>query len=168
MNRSMSFWCWGSRAVAVLAPGGLSLQWRTEAESPPLTCWSQCILQSMLQLACECTLPGHVEIVVSKQPQLLLLRIALNPSLPRRFVLRIAQTQVQDFALGLDELHKVQKPVKVHMDSIPSLQCVNPTTQLGVIRKSAESALNPIICVSYFTTVPKAQVQSCPVPGKKN
>lgn len=54
------------------------------------------------------------------------------------------------------------------MDSIPSLQHANPTTQLDVITKPAESALNPTVCVSYFTTLPKAQVQSCPVPVKKN
>lgn len=33
------------------------------------------------------------------------------------------------------------------LDGIPSLRCVNPTTQLGVICRSAIGALNPTICV---------------------
>ena len=40
------------------------------------------------------------------------------------------------------------KPVKVPLDGIPSLQCVNRTTQLGVIDKLAEGALNPTVHVA--------------------
>ena len=62
-------------------------------------------------------------------------------------MLGIALIQVQDLALGLVEPHEVcigppLKPVQVPLDGIPSLQCVNRTTQLGVISKRAESALN--------------------------
>jgi len=60
------------------------------------------------------------------------------------FVLGIALTHVQDLALGLIEVHEVRTgpPVKVPLDSIPPLQCVDCTTQLGVIGKLAEGALN--------------------------
>ena len=64
------------------------------------------------------------------------------------FVLGIALTQVPDLALGRVELHEVGmspplSPVQVSLCSIHSLWCVNCTTQLGVICKLAERALNP-------------------------
>jgi len=40
------------------------------------------------------------------------------------------------------------QPVKVPLDGIPSLQCVNCTTQLGGISKLAEGAPNPTIRVA--------------------
>lgn len=48
------------------------------------------------------------------------------------------------------ELHEVftslpQKPVKVILDGIPSLQGVDCTTQLGIISKLAKSALDPTV-----------------------
>ncbi|KAK4816205.1 hypothetical protein QYF61_012670 [Mycteria americana] len=57
-----------------------------------------------------------------------------------------------DLALGLAELHEVRmgpflKPVKVRLDGIPSNKRINCTTQLGVICKFAEGALNPTIYV---------------------
>ena len=63
-------------------------------------------------------------------------------------VLGIALTQIQDLALGLVELQEVHmgppiKPVKVPLDGMPSLKRVNCTTELGVICKLAEGALNP-------------------------
>ncbi|KAK4831319.1 hypothetical protein QYF61_016808 [Mycteria americana] len=69
------------------------------------------------------------------------------------FVLGIALTHVQVLALGLVELPEVctgppLKPVKVPLDGIPSLQCVDCTTQLGVIGKLAEGALNPTVHVT--------------------
>ena len=56
---------------------------------------------------------------------------------------------VQDLVLGLVEPHEVQMgpllwPVKVHLDGFSSLKRINCTTQLGVICKIAEDALNPI------------------------
>ncbi|KAK4829273.1 hypothetical protein QYF61_002665 [Mycteria americana] len=62
------------------------------------------------------------------------------------------EVEVQDLALGLIELHEVGmgpllKPVKVPLDGIPSLKCINCTTHLGVICKPAESALNPTVYV---------------------
>ncbi|PKU37611.1 rna-directed dna polymerase from mobile element jockey-like [Limosa lapponica baueri] len=56
--------------------------------------------------------------------------------------------QVQDPALGLVELHEFRtgsplKPFKVPLDGTPSLQRVDCSTQLGVVGKLAEVALNP-------------------------
>ena len=57
----------------------------------------------------------------------------------------IALTHVQDLALGLVDLHEVRTgpPLKPVKDGIPSLQCVNHTTQLGVVCRFAEGALDP-------------------------
>jgi len=68
-------------------------------------------------------------------------------------VLGIAPICVQDLALGfvvLQEFHMglPLKPVKVLLDGIPSLQCVDCTTQLGVVSKVAEGALNPTVLVA--------------------
>ncbi|PKU49661.1 rna-directed dna polymerase from mobile element jockey- hypothetical protein [Limosa lapponica baueri] len=54
---------------------------------------------------------------------------------------------VQDLALGLVELHEVHispllEPIKVPLDSIPSLKQINCIAQLGIICKLTKSALN--------------------------
>ena len=69
----------------------------------------------------------------------------------------VALTQVQDLALGLAELHEVHmgpllKLVQVPLDGIPSLRCVNHTTQLGVICKFAEGALDPTASLTKTLT----------------
>ncbi|KAK4827794.1 hypothetical protein QYF61_021747 [Mycteria americana] len=105
-------------------------------------------------LGCKRTLLGHVDLVINQQPQVLLLRSALNPfSTQAVFVFGIAPTHVQDLALGLVELHEActgpsLKPVKVPLDGIPSLQSIDCTTQLGVVSKLAEGALNPTVHVT--------------------
>ena len=112
-------------------------------------------------LGCERKLPGHVELLVNQHPKVLLLRAALTSfSTQPVFVLGIALTHVQDLALGLVELHEVHmgpplQPVQVPLDGIPSLQCVNHTTQLGVISRLAEGALNPTVHVT------NKEVQQC-------
>ncbi|KAK4808976.1 hypothetical protein QYF61_015210 [Mycteria americana] len=68
-------------------------------------------------------------------------------------ILGIALTQVQDLALRIVEVHEVcmgplLKPVKVALDGIPSLLRINCTTELGVICKLAEGALNPTIYIT--------------------
>jgi len=68
-------------------------------------------------------------------------------------VLGIALTHGQDLALGLVELHDVRtgpplKPVQVPLDGIPSFQRVNRTTQLSVVGKLAEGALDPTVRVT--------------------
>jgi len=55
---------------------------------------------------------------------------------------------VQDLALGFVEFCEVDigpllKPVKVPLDGIPSLRCVDCSTQLCIMHKVAEGALNP-------------------------
>ncbi|KAK4827563.1 hypothetical protein QYF61_019187 [Mycteria americana] len=105
-------------------------------------------------LGCKCTLPGHVELLINQHPHVLLLRAALNPfSAQPVFVLGIALTHVQDLALGFVELHEVHtgpplKPVRVPLDGIPPLQHVDCTTQLGVVGKLAEGALNATVHVA--------------------
>ncbi|KAK4821329.1 hypothetical protein QYF61_018234 [Mycteria americana] len=94
-------------------------------------------------LGCEHTLVAHVQLFIHQYSQVLLCRAALNPFIPQPvLVLGVAPTQVQDLALGLVKLHEVDmgpllKPV----------QHVNCTTQLGVICKLAEHALNPTVYV---------------------
>ncbi|KAK4822574.1 hypothetical protein QYF61_017160 [Mycteria americana] len=90
---------------------------------------------------------------VHQYPQVLLLRAALNPFIPQPvLILGVAPAQVQDLQLGLDEPHKVHmgpllKLVQVPLNGIPSLRHVNHTTQLGVLCKFAEGALDPTVYV---------------------
>ncbi|GAB0176555.1 hypothetical protein GRJ2_000120700 [Grus japonensis] len=105
-------------------------------------------------LGCKCALPAHVELLINQHPQVLLLRAALNTfSTQPVVVLGITPTHVQDLALGLVELHVLciglcLKPVKVPLDGILSLQHVDCTTQLGVVSKLAEGALDPTVHVA--------------------
>jgi len=100
------------------------------------------------------TSPAHVELLTHRYPQVLLLRAALKPlSAQPVLVSGIAPTHVQDLALGLVALHVVHsgpplQPVKVPLDGVPSLQSVNPTTQLGVVSRLAEGALSPTVHVA--------------------
>jgi len=100
---------------------------------------------------CEHTLPGRVGLLLNQHPKVLLLKAAFNPfSTQPVFVFGIALTQVQNPALGLVELHEVCtgppiKPVGVPLDDVPSLQRVDRTTQLGVVGKLDEGALNPAV-----------------------
>ncbi|KAK4831745.1 hypothetical protein QYF61_018943 [Mycteria americana] len=99
-------------------------------------------------LGCEHTLLAHVQLFIHQYPQVLLCRAALNPFIPQPVLIPgVALTQVQDPALGLVESHEVHagpilQLVQVPLDGIPSLRCVNCTTQLGVICKLAEGALD--------------------------
>ena len=61
-------------------------------------------------------------------------------------------TQVQDLPLGFVESHEVHpgpllKTVHVTLDGILSLRHVSHTTQLDVIHKLAEGALDPTVNV---------------------
>ncbi|KAK4807078.1 hypothetical protein QYF61_018419 [Mycteria americana] len=81
-------------------------------------------------------------------------RAALNPFIPQSLLIwGIALTQVQDLALGLVEPHEshmgpLLEIVQVPLDDIPSLSQISCTTQLGVICKLAEGALNPTVYVT--------------------
>ncbi|KAK4832883.1 hypothetical protein QYF61_026433 [Mycteria americana] len=105
-------------------------------------------------LGCKYTLSAHVQLFIHQYPQVLLCRAALNPFIPQPvLILGVAVTHVQDLALGLVEPHEVHmgpllKLVQVLLDGIPSFWHVNRTTQLGVICKLAEDALNPTVYVT--------------------
>ena len=65
-------------------------------------------------------------------------------------MLGIASTCVQDLARGIAEPQEVCmgphfELVQVPVDGIPSLRCVERTTQLGVVCKLAEDGLNPTV-----------------------
>ncbi|KAK4818126.1 hypothetical protein QYF61_006213 [Mycteria americana] len=102
-------------------------------------------------LGCERTLSAHVQLFIHQYPQVLLCRAALNHIIPQPvLILGVAPTQLQDPALGLVDLHEghtgpLLELVQVPLDGILSLRCVNHTTQLGVICKLAEGALNPAV-----------------------
>jgi len=62
-------------------------------------------------------------------------------------IVRVSLTHVQDFALGLVEPHELHtgpllQLVQVPLEGIPSFWCVSCITQLGVICKLAEGALD--------------------------
>jgi len=96
-----------------------------------------------------------VQLFFHQYPQVLLSRVALlssSPPSPPVLILGAAVTQSQDSALGLVELRGVHigpvlELVQVPLGGIPSLSCVDRITQLGVICKLAEDALNPTVCV---------------------
>ena len=104
-------------------------------------------------LSCERILPAHVQLFIHQHPQVLLGRAALNPFIPQPILIPgVAPTQVQDLALGLVEPHEVHtgsllELVQVPLDGIPSLRRVNRTTQLGVLCKFAEGALDATVYV---------------------
>ncbi|PKU39142.1 hypothetical protein llap_10552 [Limosa lapponica baueri] len=91
---------------------------------------------------------------ITNTPQDIFIRTALNPLFAQPvFVLGTAVTQLQDLALGPVELYEVcmggpLKPVQVPVDDIPSFQCVDRSTQPGVISKLAEGAVNLTIHVA--------------------
>ncbi|KAK4816932.1 hypothetical protein QYF61_025428 [Mycteria americana] len=103
-------------------------------------------------LGCKRTLPAHVQLFIHQYPQVRLGRAALNPFIPQPvLILGVAPTQVQNLALILVECHEVHRGpllelVQVPLDGMPSLRLVNRTSQLGVICKLAEGALNPTVC----------------------
>ena len=102
-------------------------------------------------LGCKRTFVTHVELVFHQYPQVLLCRDALNPFIPQPILTQgVAPACVQDLALGLVGPHEVHKCpllelVQVPLDGILSLRRVDCTTQLGVICKLAEGALDPAV-----------------------
>ncbi|PKU47022.1 hypothetical protein llap_2675 [Limosa lapponica baueri] len=100
-------------------------------------------------LGCKCTLPACVQLFIQQYLQVLLGRAAPNPFIPQ---LVLIPAQVKDPALGFFEPYEVHtgpllEIVQVPLAGILSLGCVSCTTQLGVICKLAEGALNPTVHV---------------------
>ncbi|KAK4825808.1 hypothetical protein QYF61_002413 [Mycteria americana] len=112
------------------------------------------VLQPRIRLGCKRTLLAHVQLFIHQYPQVLVFRAALNPFIPQPVLMvGVALTQVQDPALGLVEPPEVHmgpllQLVQVPLDGIPSLRPVNRSTQLGVICKLAEGALDPSVYVT--------------------
>ncbi|KAK4819472.1 LOW QUALITY PROTEIN: hypothetical protein QYF61_004698 [Mycteria americana] len=97
-------------------------------------------------LGCKRTSLAHVQLFVHQYPQVLSCRAALDHIIPQPLLIPgVALTQ--NPALGLVEPHEVHtgpllQLVQVPLDDIPSFWRVNCTTQLGVICKLAEGALD--------------------------
>ncbi|KAK4806937.1 hypothetical protein QYF61_027304 [Mycteria americana] len=97
------------------------------------------------------TLPAHVQAAVDQHAQVLFLRAAFQPLFPKPVALHgVAVAQVQDPALSLVEPRTIDlgpsiQPVQVPLQSLPPLKQINTPTQLAVICKLAESALDPFV-----------------------
>ncbi|KAK4806947.1 hypothetical protein QYF61_027314 [Mycteria americana] len=97
------------------------------------------------------TLLAHIQAAVDQHSQVLLCQAAFQPLFPKPVALHgVAVAQVQDLALGLVKPHTVDlgpsiQPVQVPLYSLPPLKQINTPTQLAVICKLAESALDPFV-----------------------
>ncbi|KAK4827068.1 hypothetical protein QYF61_013709 [Mycteria americana] len=97
------------------------------------------------------TLLAHIQAAVNQHPQVLLCQAAFQPLFPKHVALHgVAVAQVQDLALGLVKPHTIHpspsiQPVQVPLQSLPTLQQINTPTQLGVVCKLTESALDPFV-----------------------
>lgn len=94
-------------------------------ESPPSMCWSQifwCSLWYYL-LGCKPTVLAHVELLINKHLQIILLRAVFKLFFSQSvFMLEFAPTDMQDLALGLVEFHEIPRhpllqPVKIPVDA---------------------------------------------------
>ncbi|KAK4825177.1 hypothetical protein QYF61_024657 [Mycteria americana] len=97
------------------------------------------------------TLLAHIQPAVDQYPQVLFHRAAFQPLFPKPVALHgVVVTQVEDPALGLVEPHTIGpspriQPVQIPLQSLPPLKQINTPTQLGVIRKLTEGALDPLV-----------------------
>ncbi|KAK4806229.1 hypothetical protein QYF61_013373 [Mycteria americana] len=97
------------------------------------------------------TLLAHIQAAVNQHPQVLLCQAAFQPLFPKPVALHgVAVAQVQDLALGLVKPHTIDlspsiQPVQVPLQSLPPLKQINTPTQLGVICKLTEGALDPFV-----------------------
>ncbi|KAK4810025.1 LOW QUALITY PROTEIN: hypothetical protein QYF61_005088 [Mycteria americana] len=97
------------------------------------------------------TLLAHVQPAVKQHPQVLFHRASFQPLFPKPVALhRVAVAQVQDLALSLVEPHTTGpspsiQPVQVPLQSLPTLKQINTPTQLGVVCKLTEGALDPFV-----------------------
>ncbi|KAK4817959.1 hypothetical protein QYF61_003479 [Mycteria americana] len=97
------------------------------------------------------TLLAHIQAAVNQHPQVLFCLAAFQPLFPKPVALHgVAVAQVQDLALGLVKPHTIDlgpsiQPVQVPLQSLPTLKQINTPTQLGVICKLTEGALDPFV-----------------------
>ncbi|KAK4820631.1 hypothetical protein QYF61_002217 [Mycteria americana] len=108
------------------------------------------VLQTLPQLRCpslDTLQPLNVSLGVGGPT----LNTAFEPLFPKPAALHgVAVAQVQDLALGLVKPHTIDlgpstQPVQVPLQSPPTLKQINTPTQLGVICKLTEGALNPFV-----------------------
>ncbi|KAK4811044.1 hypothetical protein QYF61_015748 [Mycteria americana] len=130
----------------------------TEAKQPqfPQPLLIRLLLQTLHQLRCPSLdslqhLNVSLVAAVNQHPQVLLCLAAFQPLFPKPVALHgVAVAQVQDLALGLVKPHTINlgpsiQPVQVPLQSLPTLQQINTPTQLGVICKLTEGALDPFV-----------------------
>jgi len=97
------------------------------------------------------TLLAHVQLAVDQHPKILFRRAAFQPLLPKLVVLHaVVVTEVQGPAFGLVEPHSAGlrpliQPVQIPLHGLPTLKQINTSTQLGVIHRLTEGALDPLI-----------------------
>ncbi|KAK4814498.1 hypothetical protein QYF61_020860 [Mycteria americana] len=97
------------------------------------------------------TLLAHIQLAVNQHPQVLFRQAAFQPLFPKPVALHgVAVTQVQDLALGLVEPHTIGpspsiQPGQIPLQSLPTLKLINTPTQLGVVCKLSEGALDPFV-----------------------
>ncbi|KAK4817635.1 hypothetical protein QYF61_021781 [Mycteria americana] len=97
------------------------------------------------------TLLAHTQLAVNQHSQILFHQAAFQPLFPKPVALHgVVVTQVQDLALGFVEPHTIDlspliQPVQVPLQSLPTPKQINTPTQLGVICKLTEGALDPFI-----------------------
>ncbi|KAK4827087.1 LOW QUALITY PROTEIN: hypothetical protein QYF61_014189 [Mycteria americana] len=91
------------------------------------------------------TLLAHIQAAVNQHPQVLLCLAAFQPLFPKPVALHgVVATQVQDLALGLVEPQTIGPSPSIQ-PSLPTLKQINTPTQLGVVYKLTEGALDPFV-----------------------
>ncbi|KAK4823926.1 hypothetical protein QYF61_008312 [Mycteria americana] len=112
------------------------------------------VLQTLHQLRCPSlhTLQHlNVPLVVGGPKLNTVFEAAFQPLFPKPVALHgVAVAQVQDLALGLLKPHTIDlspliQPVQVPLQSLPPLKQINTPTQLGVLCKLTEGALDPFV-----------------------
>lgn len=99
-------------------------------------------------LVCKSPLPGLVKFLLHHQPNSYSLGLfSLSDHLG------ISLNQLQDFIYGLVSLPRAHmgpplKPVQVPLGGMPFIQYASCTTQLGVVSRLPEAALDPPVCVT--------------------
>ncbi|KAK4827772.1 hypothetical protein QYF61_021517 [Mycteria americana] len=93
------------------------------------------------------TLLAHIQPAVNQHSQVLFHLAAFQPLFPKPVALHgVAVAQVQDPALGLVEPHTIGLGPSIQpVQSLPTLKQINTPTQLGVICKLTEGALDPLV-----------------------
>ncbi|KAK4806930.1 hypothetical protein QYF61_012651 [Mycteria americana] len=93
------------------------------------------------------TLLAHIQAAVNQHPQVLFCLAAFQPLFPKPVALHgVAVAQVQDLTLSLVEPHTIGLGPSIQpVQSLPPLKQINTPTQLGVICKLTEGALDPFV-----------------------